>query len=400
MAPLAAAVVAPGQVKAAAKRKTVQHFEGGIVTDILVSDGDRVQAGRPLVVVVDERSNAGFDRLMGQLDAASARAARLRAERDGALQPMLSERLRQRRTDADVDALLRVEADAFQTRRLNLEHELELLADQRSEVQVEIEALDAQRQAHVAARRFLAKEVAANETLERAHAVSAVAVLALKRQLHEHHARDGAIRADIATARQRDLALQLRALGARNRYAQSAAEELTAINAKIFELEARVRPLRDAVRRQVVVAPITGTVVNLQLATIGAVVRPGEPLLDIVPDDEHFIIEIRIDVDDIESVQPGAVADIRLTAFNVRTSSLLAGTLTYVSADRLTDARTDTPYYEGHVRVDPLPPDVGGDRQLRPGMRAEVFLKAGTRTAMDYVLAPVAQTLRRALRDP
>ena len=186
----------------------------------------------------------------------------------------------------------------------------------------------------------------------------------------------------------------------RDRYSQAAADELTAVKATLADLDEKQRPSRDAVNRQAIVAPIAGQVVDLQLFTVGGVARPGERLLDIVPDSEPLLIEARIGLDDIDDLRLNQPADIRLTAYPTRTTPLLTGVVRYLSADQLVDARTGAPHYIAQVAVDAASlAQAGGRVRLQPGMRAEVFVKTGERTVIDYLLEPVAATLRRALRE-
>jgi HlyD family type I secretion membrane fusion protein len=140
-------------------------------------------------------------------------------------------------------------------------------------------------------------------------------------------------------------------------------------------------------------------VVNLRVHTAGGVIGPREPLLDIVPSDKQLIIEARIGLDDIDEVRTGMTADVRLTPFKQRTTPLFRGTVTYVSADRLTDETSHTPYYEAHVAVDVDSLKAAPDVQLYPGMPAEIFIRTHDRTALQYLLEPITNTLRRAGRE-
>ena len=154
------------------------------------------------------------------------------------------------------------------------------------------------------------------------------------------------------------------------------------------------------VDRQRVVAPITGTVVGLRVFTLGGVVRPGEPLLDIVPSNDGLIVEAQVNLDDVDQVQPGQAAEVRLSAFNSRSTPLLDGRLVYVSADKLDSERGDRSFYLVRVALAPDAPQRLGSAQLQAGMRAEVFLKTPPRTALQYLLEPLTASLHRAAREP
>ena len=400
-APLAGAVVASGVVKVADNHKSVQHLEGGIVKEIRVRNGDRVAAGQTLIVLEDERTSAGLDLLAGQWDAAAAKAARLQAECDFRPEPVFPERLRVRAEDPKVAELLRMETSLFQSKRLALERQLKSFDDQIGEIDREQNSLQTQLGAEKEASRLLAEEVRVNEAGQQRQVVTKVQVLALKRTQQERLARQAELGGAIARSRQRMEELRSRATAFRNQYTQTAADELSTVRAQLSDLEEKQRPSRDAVNRQVIVAPIAGQVVDLQVFTLGGVVRPGERLLDIVPDSEPLLIEARVGLDDIDDVRLEQPADIRLTAYPIRTTPLLRGVVRYISADQLSDPRTGTPHYIAQVAVDASSlAAAGGDGvHLQPGMHAELFIKTSERTVLDYLLEPVAATLRRALRE-
>jgi HlyD family type I secretion membrane fusion protein len=135
------------------------------------------------------------------------------------------------------------------------------------------------------------------------------------------------------------------------------------------------------------------------LHTVGGVLAPRDPILEIVPSDTSLIIEARVGVDDIDEVRPGVSADVRLTAYSQRSTPLVSGEVLYVSADRMNDENTHAPYYTAHVRVDAASLAAAGNVQLYPGMPAEVFIRTRERSALQYLLEPLTNTLRRAARE-
>jgi HlyD family type I secretion membrane fusion protein len=186
----------------------------------------------------------------------------------------------------------------------------------------------------------------------------------------------------------------------RNAYAQSAADELKEASARIFDLEERIRPSRDASERQRITAPIAGEVVGLRVFSRGSVIGPREILMEIVPEDKRLIVEARIRPEDINHVRAGAPADVRLTAYQSRTTPLVHGTVLYVSGDRLVEEHTGAPYYVVQVDVPSEALAQAGNLTLQAGMPAEVFIRTDQRTTADYLFAPVTAYLRRAMREP
>jgi membrane fusion protein, epimerase transport system len=399
LAPLSGAIIAPGFVKVDLNRKVVQHLEGGTVRAIRVRDGDRVAQGQELVLLDDVRIDAQLDLLKTQLDAERAKAARLEAERAYAAKPAFPQDIVARQGEAKVAEQLGRETTLFRARRDALETQIAVLRKQIRETTDEIAALGGQLAAEERALALQKEELAANQRLLDQGYVQKTRVLTLQRAVAEYEAKYGEHRAELAKARQRAGELDLRILSMRNAYAQSAADELKEASAKIFDLEERIRPSRDASERQRITAPIAGEVVGLRIFTSGSTIGPRDVLMEIVPDDKRLIVEARIRPEDINHVRAGTGADVRLTAFKQRTTPLVAGSVSYVSGDRMVDPQTGAAYYTVHVDV---PPERLSEASLRlqAGMPAEVFIRTDERTTFDYLLAPVTSYLRRSMREP
>ncbi|MCD6044766.1 MAG: type secretion rane fusion protein HlyD family [Burkholderiales bacterium] len=186
----------------------------------------------------------------------------------------------------------------------------------------------------------------------------------------------------------------------RNAYVQSAADELKEASARIFDLEERIRPSRDASERQKISSPIAGEVVGLRVFNSGSVIGPREILMEIVPEEKRLIVEARIRPEDVNYVRAGSQADVRLTAYPTRTTPLVHGAVAYVSGDRMVDQQTGAPYYIVHIDVTEQALANAGNLKLQAGMPAEVYIRTDSRTAVDYLLAPVTAYLSRAMREP
>jgi membrane fusion protein, epimerase transport system len=400
MAPLSGAVIAPGFVKVDLNRKVVQHQEGGIVSKIRVRDGDHVEAGQELIVLDDVRIDANVELLRTQLDAERAKAARLEAERAYSEKPRFPRDLVRNESDPRIGELLSRERELFRARRQALDTQIEVLRKQIRETTAEAEALSAQLAAEERALRLQKEELAANQRLLEQGYVQKTRILTLERAVAEYEASYGQHRAEASQARQRATELELRILSLRNQYAQQAADEMKDTTARLFDLEERLRPSKDALQRQKITSPIAGEVVGLRVFTPGAVIGPRDVLMEIVPEEKHLIVEARIRPEDINHVRSGSPAEIRLTAYKQRTTPLVRGQVTYVSGDRLVDSRNNAPYYEVHVDVPPESLAEAGNLKLQAGMPAEVFISTDTRTTADYLFAPVTNFLRRAMREP
>jgi len=399
-APLSGAIIAPGFVKVDLNRKVVQHQEGGLVREIRVRDGDRVQLGQELVVLDDVRVDAALDILRTQLDAERIRAARLTAEAAYQASPAFPADVLKRRKEPKIAETLERETALFRSRRDAIESQIVVLRRQIAQIDDEAAALSDQIAAEKRALDLQKEELRVNEELLRQNYVQKTRVITLQRAVAEYEARHGEHRAELAKARQRTSELDLRILSMKNGYRQAATDELKESSARTFDLEERIRPTRDASVRQKIIAPIAGEVVGLRIFTPGSVIGPREVLMEIVPEDKRLIVEARIRPEDINHVRAGSEADIRLTAYQQRSTPMVLGSVHYVSGDRLTDPQTGAAYYVVHVDVPQESLAHAGNLRMQAGMPAEVFIRTDSRTAFDYLAAPITAYFRRGMREP
>ena len=399
LAPVSGAAIAPGFVKVDMNRKTVQHQEGGIVGEILVRDGSKVRAGDVLVVLSDVRVDASRELVQTQLDAETAKAARLEAEQSWSPVIAFPQEWLLRGADRRLDELRTREKSLFQARRSALNSQVELIRSQIQATQAEIRARDGQMESDRQAIKLQREELKANESLLASGFVSNARLLALQRSLAELESRLAESEAERARAVQKVADLELRAETLRSTFMQEAAATLRQTSAQIFDLRERLRPTQDAEQRQRITAPISGEVVDLKVTSLGSVIAPREPLLDIVPDDAELIVEAHVRPEDISYVHADLPADVRLTAFRQRITPTVQGTVTYVSADRLIDKATNAPYYVARITVPQKALDEAGGLRLQAGMPAEVYIRTSSRTPLQYFFDPITGFLQRAMRQ-
>ena len=399
-APLSGAVIAAGFVKVDMNRKVVQHQEGGIVKQLLVRDGERVKAGQVLMVIEDVKLDATLDLLRTQHDGERAKAARLEAER--AMSPAIRfpPEMMARKEEPKVVEFLQRETTLFKARREALDTQVALLRKQIQQTAQEVKALTDQIAAEARALKLQKDELATNQSLLEKGYVQKTRLMQLERQVAEYEGRWNERRAELSKAEQRSQELELRVLAQRNAYVQSAADELKDASARIFDLEERLRPSKDASERQRISSPISGEVVGMRVFSQGGVVGPREVLMEIVPEDKTLIIEARIRPEDINHVRAGSEAEIRLTAYQQRTTPMVAGKVNYVAADRMVEQQTGAAYYTAHIDVSAAALADAGNLKMQAGMPAEVYIRTDSRSALDYLLAPVTAYLRRGMREP
>lgn len=398
-APISGAIVAAGRVKVDSNRKTVQHRDGGTVQQILVREGERVEAGQTLMVLDDARIDAAFDMTQSQLDAQLIKRARLEAERDMAPSWALADGQLRRQDEPRVREVFARESGIFATRRSALESQMKLVRRQIAESRQEAQAREREHASLGVALSHMQEELSLNESLLAKQFVDKARVLALRRNVAEYQIKGEANQAELAKARQYASELELRLAGLREAYAGEAATQLRDTNAKVVELEEQLRAARDASARKLITAPVAGRIVDLRVSTAGGTVGPREPLLDIVPDGNPLLVEARVGVDAIGELRVGLATDVRLTAYKQQTTPLIDGKVVYVSADALLDAQTGIPYFLMHVELDRAALTRAGDVALQPGMGAEVFVRTRDRSAFDYLLEPLIVAARRSFRE-
>jgi len=307
--------------------------------------------------------------------------------------------LTQRGSDLRVAELLKHESSVFRVRREALTNQVTLIRNQAREARDEIKARDVQLKADDRAIKLQRDELAQNMSLAKEGFVSKTRLLVLQREVAQYESRQAEGSAELARAKQKVSDLELRAETLRSTFNQEASNELRQATAAIFELRERLRPALDAEQRQRITAPSSGEVVDLRVNSVGAVIAPREPILDIVPENPDLLVEARVRPEDVNYVKIDSPADVRLTAFRQRITPTVEGKVVYISADRLVDKTTNAPYYAVHVRVSPEALHKAGDLKLQAGMPAEVFIQTTPRNALQYLLDPILGFLQRSLRE-
>lgn len=395
-APLRSAALAPGVVKVASERKTVQHLEGGIVKDILVKEAQVVDAGQVLLRLDDVTARARFAMLQGAHDALSAEYARLEAERDGSATLVFPEALQARRDDPRVASLLDGEVQLFTSRRAAMQGQFSVLRQRKQQNIEKITGRMTQLEATQTKLAYVAEEIKGAESLMADGMYTKPRYFALKRAEADLNGDTGRLRADIAETRALNGETDLRLMDMRNQLQKDANDKLQDLRAKLDDLGERLNAAADTLARTEIVARQGGTVIGLQVHTIGGVVKPGANILDIVPKDDVMIVQANVRPQDIDRVHKGMPAEVRFTAFNSRATPVFPGTVSRVSADRFTDAGRGEAYYVAQIEIDPK--QVAG-LTLQPGMPAEVYIVTGERTALDYITRPIKEQMQRGMLE-
>jgi HlyD family type I secretion membrane fusion protein len=398
-APLGSAAIAPGVVSVESNRKTIQHLEGGIVSEIRVKDGDQVTSGQVLILLDSTQPQASLGLVRGRRVAALAREARLISERDGKKSIKFPDVLLSRSTETNVSDAMTGQQNIFAARRKSQSGQVAILGQRVSQFNEEIRGLKGLIKAEERQITLIADEIEDVSKLVKKGLAQRPRLRALQRNSAEIEGNRSQNRAKIAQARQAIAEAKLQISEITTEHLNEVVQELREVQSELFELEERERASADILKRTDVRAQIDGTVVNLQVHTAGGVIAPGAPILDIVPANERLIVEAQVDPGDIDVVHVGLAAQIRFPAFSQRNTLPVEARVLQVSADSLTDERTGSSYYLTRVAIeDDLEIKLQG-APLYPGMQAEVIILTGERTALDYFLKPILASVNRAFRE-
>jgi len=400
VAPLSSAVIAGAFVKVDLDRRPVQHAEGGIVREVKVRDGQRVEKGEPLLVLGDVSVDADMNRLTYRVDAERASIARLEAEQMLATAiNWTSDLLRAAAADSRLAEQITKEKSLFAARRDALTSQTTLLRAQREKVLAEASALRAQIVQASESSRFQKQELETNRSLLKDGFISATRISQLEASVADYGVKLEERRSELARAEQRLYDIDLKVKSLEGEYRQQASDQLKVTASRLSEIQQELRKSSDASSRQVIVAPAAGDVMNLKYTSAGAVVPPRETIADIVPTNPRLVIEAHLRTEDVSRVQQGQAADIRFTAFKYRTTKLVHGKVFYVAGDRAVDRATNAPYYVALIEADAASLGDAGDLKLQAGMPAEVYIKGEERTPLQYLVEPITQVLRHAGRE-
>ena len=401
LTPLNAAVHAQADVIFDSRRKTVQHLEGGIVSQILVKEGDAVTAGQPLIILADEQIRPMVEMMEGQSLVETAAMARLDAEKSDRTSIVFPPAILAKAKDPAVARIIQAETRLFNAKRDAYNSQVEITRSQILQVKEETLGLQEQLKSKKLEIDSIIEQLTANRELQKSGYVTKTMVLDLERNQAQKTGELQALASAITRNKERLAEYELRVIAIKNGRIQDASNEMKASSTKRLELAERIRPSQNALDRQVIRAPVSGKVVDLKVTTVGGVVSGREPLMDIVPNSDNLVLEAKIGVNDINDVKIGQSAHVTLTAYKSSTTPDVKALVTYVAADRQT-TRTmqgDMPFYTVRLEIDPKSMKEAGDLRLYPGMMAQLSITTKSRTALDYFIGPLKERMGKAFHE-
>ena len=393
------AVIAPATIMVESYSKKIQHKEGGIVGDIRVKDGDRVEIGQALVILDNTETKSELAIIDGLLDEALAKRARLEAQRDRASAIIFPAEVIARANEPGVAAIMAGQTKLFNARLQAIIGKKEQLNQQIGQLTEQIGGLESQKLAKEKQLVLISAELTDLKDLQSKGLVPVSRVLAMDRETARLDGERGELVASKASAEARIAEVKVQILQIDEEDLSQTLTDLREIEGKVAELKERKLAIASRLERMVIKSPITGDVYQLAVHTIGGVIGPGEPIMLIVPEADELILQAQVMPQDIDQVRPGQIAHIRFPAFNSRLTPEVAAEVTQISADTSRTDASSPPFYSVRLMISAKELDKLGTNKLKPGMPAEAFIQTEAQTPLTYFLKPLTDQFAHALRE-
>lgn len=405
VARLDAAASGDGRVAVSGNRQTVQHRDGGIVQSLDVREGMPVKAGQVLIRLQGAEVAATERALAGSVIDLQAQRARLEADvRGGPIQwpaSFASATGDDRRLVERAQALQLAQRNARQS---SLAASRAVIRQQEAEASRQVGGFAAQSTASARQRASLQQQLERTRKLADEGYVSRNQVAALERSIQQLEGSDADYAARAAAAREQAGQARESSVASSRRYVEDSATVLRDTQFQLNEIMPKWLEAKQQLERTVIRAPVTGRVVDLKIFSEGGVIQAGQPILDIVPDAAPLVIKANFDPADIDGVYEGREAEVDFLSLHDRDLPILLGSIRNVSADSLLNEQTGQSYFTAEVVVPEsqmalLEEVRGGDTGIRPGVPVHVLVKLRRRTALQYLLEPLTETMRRSMRE-
>ncbi len=400
-APLAAAIIAQGSFVAAGQNKIVQHLEGGIIKELLVSEGDRVTYDQPLVRLDETAAQANERQLFLRQVRLDAIAARLNAEVAGAPAITFPASVVDNMADPDIKPIVEGQQLNFDAARSKLQSEIGLLQQNIAAFRYRADGYQQQLDAVRRQLALMQEEYAGKKTLLDKGLLRATEIKAIQRAMAEAEGQIGRLVAEVSETGAQIIKLEQQITQTEDAYKQAALEQLQGLEGDLDTVREQLRGARNVLNRVTINAPVSGTIVRMYYFTPGGVIESGKPILEILPSDVPLVIEAQVSRTDIDNVQVGQLASVRLTALNRRTTPVLDGKVIYVSADALPDNSTPVAREIYLARISLPASEITRVQGFTPtpGMPAEVLVQTEERTFFSYLTKPISDSMSRAFME-
>lgn len=399
LAPLDSAAVAPGKVAVDGERKPVQHLEGGIVQEILVREGQTVKAGDVLFRLQPTQAQANAETLQKQIDQAMALEARLVAELQTAERVAWPIELDARRTVKETALAMLDQDRQFAERKRMVETQVAILQARLDQTGSDMTGRQRRTQSLATQHASLANEVAAVSGLAERGYYPRNKLAGLQRELARLEGDLGSTQAEASKIKDLQAETRLQITQAQKRNIEEATVQLPEVRARLSDMREKLSVARDVLSRIDVRAPAAGVLLGLKINGVGSVVGAGALLAEVVPQSESLSIASRVSPLDVQAVAVGQKATVRFPGLSSRTTPVIFGRVELVAADSTVDEATKDSYFNAKITIDKATLPVDVVKSMTPGMPADVMISTGERTAFDYLIGPLRDTLAKAMRE-
>ena len=397
LASLTSAVIAPGIVVVDSSDKKVQHPTGGIVSALLVKNGDKVNAGDVIIRLDSTQARANLGVITSQQTEFKARKSRLEAERDQAVKVIFPKDFEASAPDAA--AISASERRLFDARMASKDGQKKQLRERIGQFRKEIEGLTVQHTAKKTEVELMGEEQLRVQDMRRRELVNVNKQLTTDREFTRLQGEEGALVSNIAKTEGQISEIEVQMISLDQTMVSESMKELREVEGHLSELAERRTAAQDQLDRIEIKAPRSGRVNELAVHTIGGVINPAETLMMIVPDDEKLAIEVHVAPTDVDQLAVGMPATLRFSAFNQRTTPEFKGEVTQIAANMTKEPQTGVSYYTARLAIAPDQEDKARQLKLVPGMPVETFVQTGERKAITYLLKPFNDQIARAFKE-
>jgi HlyD family secretion protein len=399
-AKLSGAVIAQGQLRVETNKQVVEHPDGGVVGEILVRDGDVVEAGDVLLRLDDTLLRSELAALESQLYEIMARRGRLEAaQADEETLDFDPELLQVAASDPEVAKLTEGQRALFHAKRESTAKELAVLGEKIVQTREQITGAEAELAAQLRQSELIAEELEDQQSLLAKGLAQASRVLALEREASRLGGQAGQLRAEIAKLKGEISEIEIERVRLTTTDREEAIEELRELGFRELELKQKRLALREKLSRLDLRAPRAGVVLDLSVHALHSVVRAAEPVLYIVPNDTELVVDARISPINIDQIYRGQDAILRFSAFNSRTTPEIFGSVMTVAPDIVTDEQTKEVYYKAELALKDGELAKLNGQELMAGMPVEIYIRTGARTPLNYMMKPITDYFNRAMRE-
>ncbi|ELV8719223.1 HlyD family type I secretion periplasmic adaptor subunit [Vibrio vulnificus] len=394
-AKLESAAIAYGDLSVSSQRQAIQHLEGGIVERLMIQEGDYVEKGQLLIQLSEQQSLSRLESLKGKFVHAVAKESRLKAEFNNTSEIVWESDLEKMAISNTLLEAQQIQKKIFEARARYFESKLNIVHQTISGAKLELNNLKQTKKIERERLSLIEEEILSNQTLVKQGFSGKSTLLQLKRLATE-------VRSTLSQLDRQTLTVQKRIDENQSRLEEMALERINEVVVELREAQNEIVSIReeyrvaqDIYKRTGIRAPMSGKVVNMKVFTEQGVIRSGETLLELVPDDDSLIVEARVSPQDIDLISPGLDARVRLTALNARIQEPLNGKVLTVSADKLSEQNKED-YYLARIALNDQDAQ---QHQLTAGMNAEVLILSRPRTPISYLLKPITESFNRAFRE-